>query len=120
MVMLFFGRLKFIYSGTWETVYPDERTLQLARREWADQITQFSFDELAKGLDKLKERMVNHDPDYAWPNIGKILGLVRDQKDAQLALCHKPFPESKKLTQAQKELGKTKIRALLKSFGRSV
>ena len=85
--VLFFSRLQLIYGHRFTVQWPDEKTIKLARREWAHEIDTLTVDEIEKALQRAKAKLIEGDGDFYWPDVGRILGLARDNR----AAGHKPF-----------------------------
>lgn len=86
--MLFFSRLQLIYGHRFTVQWPDEKTIKLARREWAHEIDALTVDELEKALRRAKAKLIEGDGDFYWPDVGRILGLARENRTE----AHKAFP----------------------------
>lgn len=104
--MFFFSRLQLIYGARFATQWPDERTVQLARREWAGQIDQLSWPELETALERAKHRLVDGDGDFYWPDVGRILGLARDVRCAAHRVFQRALPEGQGLKRARQAAGR--------------
>jgi len=85
--VLFFSRLQLIYGHRFTVQWPDEKTIKLARREWAHEIDTLTVDEIEKALQRAKARLIEGDGDFYWPDVGRILGLAREHR----AAAHKAF-----------------------------
>jgi hypothetical protein len=70
----FFARLRVIYLTKYAQAFPDEESVKFAKREWAQQITAYTHEELNIKLERLKNGLINVEP-YCWPNIGSILAI---------------------------------------------
>lgn len=99
--VFFFGRLQLIYGSRFVSQWPDERTVQLARREWAGQIDALSWPQLGKALERAKGRLIDGDSDFYWPDVGRILGLGRDAHCAAHRVFQRALPEGDCLKQAR-------------------
>ncbi len=85
--MFFFNRLQLIYGHRFTVQWPDEKTIKLARREWAHEVDALSVDELEKALQRAKAKLIEGDGDFYWPDVGRILGLAKEHR----AAAHKAF-----------------------------
>ena len=85
--MFFFNRLQLIYGHRFTVQWPDEKTIKLARREWAHEVAALSVDELEKALQRAKAKLIEGDGDFYWPDVGRILGLAKEHR----AAAHKAF-----------------------------
>ena len=85
--MFFFNRLQLIYGHRFTVQWPDEKTIKLARREWAHEVDALSVDELEKALQRAKAKLIEGDGDFYWPDVGRILGLAKEHR----AAAHKGF-----------------------------
>lgn len=86
--VLFFNRLQLIYGHRFTIQWSDEKTLRLARREWAAEIDELSWDELERALSQAKSKLIEGAEDFYWPDVGRIIGLAREDSRA----AHKSFP----------------------------
>jgi len=85
--VFFFNRLQLIYGHRFTVQWPDEKTIKLARREWAHEVDALSVDELEKALQRAKAKLIEGDGDFYWPDVGRILGLAKEHR----AAAHKAF-----------------------------
>lgn len=116
--ILFFGRLPGIYGRSkLNTLFNTPEQLKMTRREWAQEIGQYSVDQLERALNRAKQRRMANDPDFQWPDIAKILSLItRDREHA----CHRPapiaLPEPKEHRDRRRAVGRENMRNLMKSL----
>jgi len=85
--VMFFGRLQLIYGHRFAVQWPDEVTVRRARREWAMEIDRLTWEQLQKALNAAKAKLMDGDPDYYWPDVGRILALGLENRSP----AHKPF-----------------------------
>lgn len=104
--VFFFGRLQLIYGSRFVIQWPDERTVQLARREWAKTIDAHTWPQLEKALERAKGRLVAGDADFYWPDVGRILGLGLDAHCAAHRTFQRALPEGDCLKQARRVAGR--------------
>jgi hypothetical protein len=78
----FFARIVTVYGRSRaKTLWGNsEEQLQIMRREWAKTIGGLSLDQLETIFDRLKEKLAASDKDYQWPDIPRMLGLLKDGK----------------------------------------
>ena len=79
MVNWFFLRLETNYGTKYWTQFSDEKTVQLTKREWARNILRYSREELHTAIEQAKQQRELGNPDFDWPDIAKILGLLKNQ-----------------------------------------
>lgn len=103
--VLFFNRLVLIYGKRFEIQWPDEKTLKKGKKEWAREIGKLSWQEIEQALARAKQRLIDGDGDYYWPDIGRILGLARDSRCAAHRVFRRALPEGDCLKQARRAAG---------------
>ena len=81
----FFLRLQTIWGAKYS--YPDERTLQLTKREWCKTICQYSKEDLHRAFEEAKRQKILGHPSFLWPEIPTILGLIR----RSAIKAHRPY-----------------------------
>lgn len=104
--ILFFSRLKLIYGKRFLVQWPDAETLRKARREWAGQVSRYSWAELERALEITKQALVDGDPDFYWPDIGRILGVARARTRAAHRVFQRALPEGEGVKRARLEAGR--------------
>lgn len=104
--VLFFSRLQLIYGNRFSIQWSDEKTLRLARREWAKQIDELSWPQIEKALERAKGKLMAGDGDFYWPDVGRILGLAKDASGAAQRVFPRALPEGEATKQARKSTGR--------------
>lgn len=104
--VLFFSRLQLIYGNRFSIQWSDEKTLMLARREWAKEIDELSWPQIEKALERAKARLISGDGDFYWPDVGRILGLAKEASGAAQRLFPRALPEGEVTKQARKTAGR--------------
>lgn len=56
--------------------WPDEKTMQLVKREYALAIARYSREEINDGFEEVKRSRQRGGERYEWPNIDAILGIL--------------------------------------------
>ena len=90
----FFMRLEKVYGLLFRNRWPDEKTLRMAKVEWAAQLGQYSREQLDKAFDRLHNirQMPEVDRRYQYPDPDAVLGLVTNFLGIDDKVgCHKPF-----------------------------
>lgn len=92
---LFFARIQTIYGvGRCGTLWGDEDELKLMRREWAKALGGFAIEQLEEIFTLLKLRLACGDPEFRFPDIARILGLLNEPKrDPAHTVFRKGLPE---------------------------
>ncbi|NWO05806.1 MAG: hypothetical protein HLX50_08965 [Alteromonadaceae bacterium] len=115
--MAFFSRLQLIYGHRFTVQWPDEVTMRRARREWAVEIDRLTWEQLQKALDATKAKLTEGDPDYYWPDVGRILALGLDNRSP----AHKPFkpglPVTEEVKAARKAAGQRHMGKIWQMMG---
>jgi len=87
---LFFARIQTIYGvGRCGTLWEDEEELKLMRREWAKALGEFELEQLEEIFTLLKLRLACGDPNFRFPDVARILGLLHEHK---VPAAQKTFP----------------------------
>lgn len=101
--VLFFNRLQLIYGHRFTVQWPDEKTIRLARREWAGEVDALSWEQLETALSRAKGKLIEGDGDFYWPDVGRILGLARDRKSAAHQTFQPALPEGDTVKQSRRK-----------------
>ncbi|WP_339779880.1 hypothetical protein [uncultured Marinobacter sp.] len=104
--MLFFNRLRLIYGHRFTLHWPDEETVKLARREWAKDLDELTWEELENALGRAKARLMAGDSDFYWPDVGRIVGLARDNRTAAYQAFPPASPQSEAQVSARRKAGR--------------
>ena len=83
--------------------WPDEKTIRLARREWAGEVDALSWEQLETALSRAKVKLIEGDGDFYWPDVGRILGLARDRKSAAHRAFQPALPEGDTVKQSRRK-----------------
>lgn len=114
--VLFFNRLQLIYGHRFTLQWPDEKTIRLARREWAGEVDALSWEQLETALVRAKAKLIEGDADFYWPDVGRILGLARDRRSAAHQTFQKVLPEGDSVKQSRRKAarkGMARLRSIL-------
>lgn len=104
--VLFFNRLQLIYGNRFSIQWPDEKTLMLARREWAMEVDRLSWPQLETALERAKGKLISGEGDYYWPDVGRILGLAKDASGAAQRTFPRALPEGETTKQLRRKAGR--------------
>ena len=88
----------------------------LARREWAKDLDDLTWDELESALDRAKARLMAGDGDFYWPDVGRIVGLARDKRTAAYRVFERALPPGRHQVAERRKAGRkgmAGVRALL-------
>ena len=75
-VAYFFLRLANVYGSKYLQQWPNEEAIKLAKREWATQIGAYGRSQIDAMFNYTKSQLVAGEPDWQWPEIGRILGCA--------------------------------------------
>lgn len=78
----------------------------LARREWAKDLGDLTWDELEGALDRAKARLKSGDADFYWPDVGRIVGLAREKRTAAYRVFDKALPETEATVMSRRRAGR--------------
>ena len=115
--MFFFSRLQLIYGARFSAQWPEEQSLQHARREWAGHIDRLTWPELELALERAKNRLVEGDTDFYWPDVGRILGLGKSSRCAAHRVFQPALPEGDSLKQARRVKGRKAMAGIWSVLG---
>lgn len=84
LINWFFLRLETNYGSKYWTQFSDKKTLELTKQEWAKNILAYTREELHTAIEKAKELRSqgyteNRNAIFDWPDIARILGLLKNQ-----------------------------------------
>lgn len=80
----FYGRVQAVYGSKFKTQFrvDDEvDEVKLSKMEWAGQVMNLSKEDIDRGIEKLKQKMVTKEQDYLWVNIPLIAALCQPQPE---------------------------------------
>lgn len=116
-----FAKLIVLYANSFYLVYPSDKEVRLAKREYAKQIGKFSREQVDAAIGLLARLAISPERDnkiYREPNIPVILALMEEAVKCDRA--HQLFlpepPESKEEKEARLELGRKEAARLLAMF----
>lgn len=72
----FFVRLKTVYGADFMRHFPDVESEKMAKREWAQQIGQYTRQQIDSMFDHVKSERMRGNEDYQWLDIGNILAIL--------------------------------------------
>jgi hypothetical protein len=102
----FFARIVTVYGRSRaKTLWGDsDEQLQIMRREWAKIIGSLTVDQMESIFTRLKDRLSEGDDDYKWPEIPRMLSLLKADKPSA---AHKVFPRGLPEPEWRKEQRRT-------------
>lgn len=86
-VNYFYARVKSIYGSKYKVTFPipegEEYSPEemLSKREWAGQLMNLTREQIDLGIGKTKQKMVDGERDYVWPNIPAIAALCQPKPE---------------------------------------
>lgn len=113
----FFARIVTIYGRSRaKTLWGDSNEqLQLMRREWAKTIGALTLDELETIFERLKQRLAEGDEDYKWPDVPRMLALLkREKREPAHELFLPALPEPPELREKRRKRGRVATRTIKK------
>ncbi|WP_169828918.1 hypothetical protein [Marinobacterium jannaschii] len=109
----FYSKLRAVYGkAKYDSQFADAEDLKRSKRNWANEINKLTATQYNLGFKELKKLLQNGDPDYQWPDIGKVIGLCT--RAERLKAAHKiftPLPKPEK-TDEQRQRGNEHLEAL--------
>lgn len=66
-------------DGKFRQQFIDADDLRRSKRYWAPEILQHSLDDLARAVEVSRQRRMQGNPRYDWPDIAVILGVIGEQ-----------------------------------------
>lgn len=115
--VLFFSRLQLIYGHRFTVQWPDEKTIKLARREWAHEIDTLTVDEIEKALQRAKAKLIEGDGDFYWPDVGRILGLAREHRAAAHKAFQPALPAGEAVVSARRKMARKGLAKARRALG---
>ncbi|MET4696114.1 replication protein P [Endozoicomonas lisbonensis] len=86
-VNYFYARVKSVYGSKYKVTFPvpegEEHSPEekLSKREWGGQVMNLSREQIDNGISKLKQKLVDRQKDYDWPNIPFIAALCQPRPE---------------------------------------
>jgi len=116
-----FAKLIVLYANNFYLVYPSEKEVKFAKREYAKQIGQYSRDQIDTTLKLLAGLAISHEREnriFRDPNIPAILALMEEavKRDRAHQLFLPVPPESAEDKEKRLELGRVEAARLLAMF----
>jgi hypothetical protein len=96
-IAYFFAKLKLTDQRFYTQAMPDEKTEQITKRDYANQLRYLTNEQIDKGFTELRRLMAANHPEYKFMTIPKAIGLcdgtaaVMAQEGVQVG-AHKKFP----------------------------
>ena len=117
-----FAKLIILYANSFYLVYPSDKEVKFAKREYARRLGVFSQDDIDQMLKHLSKLMVSYERDdkiFREPNMPAIMGLLETafKRDRSHQLFLPVPPESKEEKAARIELGMKNCESILNMFG---
>jgi len=73
-----FGRMMGIWGeAKMRSLYPDEQSKMIARRQYAKRVGQFDRQQIDKALNYMAEKKSNENL-FEWPSVDDVLGVLKD------------------------------------------
>lgn len=116
-----FAKLIVLYANNFYLVYPSDKEVKFAKREYAKQIGQYSRDQIDAAIKLLASLIVSQDREnriFRDPNIPAILALMDEavKRDRAHQLFLPVPPESVKEKEKRLELGRQEAARLMAMF----
>lgn len=116
-----FAKLIVLYANSFYLVYPSDKEVRMAKREYAKQIGRFSREQVDTAIGLLARLAISHEREnkiYREPNIPVILALMDEavKRDRSHQLFLPEPPESKDEKQKRIQEGLKHTSALLAMF----
>jgi len=116
-----FAKLIVLYANDFYLVYPSEKEVKFAKREYAKQIGQYSREQIDTALKLLASLAISHEREnriFRDPNIPAILALMEEavKRDRAHQLFLPVPPESAEDKEKRLELGRVEAARLLAMF----
>jgi len=116
-----FAKLIVLYAGAFYLVYPSEKEVKFAKREYAKQIGQYSREQIDSALKLLASLAISPEREnkiFREPNIPAILALMEEavKRDRAHQLFLPVPPESAEEKGKRLELGRIEAARLLSLF----
>jgi len=112
----FFNRVGAVYgkSKAETLVGKSEEALKAVRLEWIELVGNLRAEHVDYIFHRLKIKLANEDPYFFWPDVGRILGLLKENKRSG---AHKEFdkglPEPEWRKEQRLELGRLASRTCM-------
>ena len=95
-IAYFFAKLKLTDPRFYVQAMPDEKTEQITKRDYANQLRYLSNEQIDKGFTELRRLMAANHPEYKFMTIPKAIGLCDGtaaviMQEGTQAGAHKPF-----------------------------
>ena len=74
-IAYFFAKLKLTDPRFYVQAMPDEKTEQITKRDYANQLRYLTNEQIDKGFTELRRLMASNHPDYKFMTIPKAIGL---------------------------------------------
>lgn len=121
-IAYFFAKLKLTDQRFYTQAMPDEKTEQITKRDYAQQLRYLTNEQIDKGFTELRKLMAANHPEYKFMTIPKAIGLcdgtaaVITQEGVQVG-AHKPFerlqlPDMTAMSKA-KQAGRAELDSML-------
>ena len=72
----FYNQLKEIYGAKFNTQFPSKESIAISRRAWTEEIGKLRRDQIDYGISTVKQKMIDGNKDFEWPNIPIIIGIA--------------------------------------------
>ena len=97
-IAYFFLRLSEIYGVEFSRQLPDADAEQKAKREWGDELKNYSRPQLDKGLSFIKKQITCAEGKWEFLNIGRCVGAIREATRSRAAHKALPAPEGRQVS----------------------
>jgi len=108
-----FGRMMGIWGeAKMRSLYPDEQSKMIARRQYAKRIGQYDRQQIDKALNYMSEKKSNENL-FEWPSVDDALGVLKDLNRKRPLHQEYKRIESQPVTPEQHEKYMAELRAII-------
>ena len=108
-----FGRMMGIWGESkMRSLYPDEQSKMIARRQYAKRIGQYDRQQIDKALNYMSEKKSNENL-FEWPSVDDVLGVLKDLNRKRPLHQEYKRIESQPVSLEQHEKYMAELRAIL-------
>ena len=100
-IAYFFVRLSEIYGTEYSRQLVDSHAETCAKREWGDKLKHYDRAQLEKGMEYIKNLIVDDDEGWKFMNIGRCVGAILEANRSTAAHKALPAPEGKRMDKAE-------------------
>jgi len=96
-IAYFFVRLSEIYGTEYSRQLVDNHAETCAKREWGDKLKHYDRAQLEKGMEYIKNLIVDDDEGWKFMNIGRCVGAILEANRSTAAHKALPAPEGERM-----------------------